>query len=478
MEKWNESENKPVEDETPSKKKKRKRGSNVPPKEDVASNVFDARTFLLNYLGSDKHQDAEHILKQFKEVTLFTFQKPNDVVAMGSHIQNAILTTDLNVDIGVKMPVDMWKEKDLKGHRYYVKRMLYLAVLGQALKDIKGTTIKFAINSFEEYHIPRLELHFSSTPKLVVKIWPILDAQCFKWVKLTPSKFHMRYYNTMTADKSVKGEHDYYFPPQFSILDTWHNSDVSADLLKMITTLEIENAFRASTSLQHALICLKTWTKSRCLYKRMNGFLWSMLLVYLLQSNVIHKDMDTHGIFINTISYIASSAFLEHGFSLDPLDPIVYESCGITPFDVDKAELKKEWNEYSEIVFLDGSGFVNFAARMKKYHWNLLHEYAQDTLKSIEKEMVLPVFHKLFNPMTQFDLTFRMEIMEVENVFEKILPKNDEMDVGQSKNNNIPTISLDNMAMTYYHIADVCVIPFYILTSNIISLAFAKRMGV
>lgn len=89
-----------------------------------------------------------------------------------------------NVDLSVLMPPSCFKDKDLKNHKYFDKRALYLAVLAEAL--VKEPTLK--LEAFRgDIFKPILSLK-PKTGNFILRIHLAIKPAQFSRVKLLPNK--------------------------------------------------------------------------------------------------------------------------------------------------------------------------------------------------------------------------------------------------------------------------------------------------
>eukprot|EP00959_Pyramimonas_sp_CCMP1952_P261299 5463022-Pyramimonas_sp.AAC.1 len=65
----------------------------------------------------------------------------------------------LNVDLAVEMPPSCFLEKDIRDHKYHIKRALYLEHLAKKLHGMKGVTKVDIKNLHGDARKPYLELH-------------------------------------------------------------------------------------------------------------------------------------------------------------------------------------------------------------------------------------------------------------------------------------------------------------------------------
>jgi len=64
------------------------------------------------------------------------FSKPHSVALVGSYMLRTLARPQLNVDLAVEMPASCFREKDIRDHKYHIKRALYLEHLAKKAESV------------------------------------------------------------------------------------------------------------------------------------------------------------------------------------------------------------------------------------------------------------------------------------------------------------------------------------------------------
>ncbi|KAI8075247.1 Nrap protein [Gongronella butleri] len=324
----------------------------------------------------------------------FKWTRPTAVHLVGSYALKTIIKSkhQWNVDVAVEMPKELFQEKDHLNHRYLYKRALYLSMLAHAVKSCKkGFQVEFAYLNGDVrkpivlVHAPadKSDVDFSKT-KAVIRLLPCVSDAVFTAQRLGPARNCVR----------PKDENDAHTPtPQYnaSILQDASYTTLLAYLYQQI---KVCDAFR------DAVLLGKTWLTQRGLASceqansGWNGFLFSMVMAYLLNGNDASKKLSaghsSYQLLRGTLDFLATHDFAQAIF------------LGRAPHN-DLAD--HLFQEHYDVVIVDPSGSFNMAANVTKsgiaqvqYEARLAMQALNDSVDRFE-----PLFLK---PVNQADYRF------------------------------------------------------------------------
>ncbi|KAI8019409.1 Nucleolar protein 6 [Camellia lanceoleosa] len=241
----------------------------------------------------------------------FKFRKPKSIEIGGSYSMHCIAKPDINVDLFVRMPKELFHEKDYLNYRYHAKRCLYLCIIKKYLK-LSSVAQKVEWSTFQnEARKPILVVHpdlkVVESPIFVVRVIPTATS-VFNVSKLNMERNNVRALN------------------QGGVLHATpkYNSSILEDLFLEDNAEFVRKTFLGWKELGEALILLKVWARQRSsIYAHdcLSGFLISVIMVYLTTKSGgkrINNSMNTMQIFRVTMDFIATSKLWETGLFFQP----------------------------------------------------------------------------------------------------------------------------------------------------------------
>ncbi|KAI8566766.1 hypothetical protein RHMOL_Rhmol02G0067400 [Rhododendron molle] len=297
----------------------------------------------------------------------FTFKKPISVEIGGSYSMRCIAKPDVNVDVFVRMPKEMFHEKDYLNHRYHAKRFLYLCIIKRYLK-LSSVAEKVEWSTFQnESRKPILVVHpamrIAEAPIVLVRIIPTATS-VFNVAKLNMKRNNIRALNQGAVLQPT---------PKY-------NSGILEDLFLDDNAEFVRRTFLGWNELGEALILLKVWARQRSsIYTHdcLSGFLISVIMVYLASKsggNRIKKSMNTMQIFRVMMDFIATSKLWETGLFFHPQGE----------WNTSKEERRTSLQSFPVIICDQFAGF-NLTFRMTKGGFLELRNEAALTLSGIDK---------------------------------------------------------------------------------------------
>ncbi|KAF5958281.1 hypothetical protein HYC85_005506 [Camellia sinensis] len=262
----------------------------------------------------------------------FNFRKPKSIEIGGSYSMHCIATPDVNVDLFVRMPKELFHEKDYLNYRYHAKRCLYLCIIKKYLKlssvaqRLNGLPFKMRLGNLywlsiqatypysysyvateRKFLIATADLKVVESPIFVVRIIPTATS-VFNVSKLNMERNNVRALNQGGVLQAT---------PKY-------NSSILEDLFLEDNAEFVRRTFLGWKELGEALILLKVWARQRSsIYAHdcLSGFLISVIMVYLTTKSGgkrINNSMNTMQIFRVTMDFIATSKLWETGLFFQP----------------------------------------------------------------------------------------------------------------------------------------------------------------
>lgn len=341
---------------------------------------------------------VRHHIKR-KEIVL-PFRKPSRLDIVGSYILNNMAFarkgsseySTLTVDVAVEMPSECFLPKDFANYRYADKRSLYLGMLAAELQTRRECYSKVTLAGFNgDYDKPVAVVHVD--PKHLVKhglkgyaftirLLPVATPELFKLTKLAPSRNNIRHEPEMTEQemKDCRSPH--------------YNNAILEDMLMRQHTRELHAALKNSPNFAEACVLVKVWVRQRGFHKvpdSLNGFLATMLLLYLLQTKRINEQTASDQMFKVFVQFIAV-----HKLETEPLVfPPVQGGVVLT------SEGMQVFQSSFELVFIDSSGRLNLFARVTRSAWAELQQAAKESVKLVQ-EGSMDDFRALFIKKNEF----------------------------------------------------------------------------
>ncbi|KAI8079792.1 Nrap protein [Halteromyces radiatus] len=287
----------------------------------------------------------------------FKFIKPSAIHIVGSYALKFVTRTKsaFNVDVAVEMPSSIFQEKDHMNNRYFYKRACYLSVLANAVKSSKkGFKVKFGLfNGDIQKPIllingsgDKSDTDFTKT-KAIIRIIPYINSEVFSAQRLGPGRNCLRAQEESTVENLSS-------TPQY-------NASILQDTSYTTNLAYLYQHSKNCAGFKDAIVLAKTWLYQRGLatadqsQSGWNGFLFSMIMGYLLQSGSNKKLSNGHSsyqLLRGTIDFLAN-----HNFETEPV---------FLGTSTHEAFSKDNFKNNYDVVIVDPSGTVNLASKVTK----------------------------------------------------------------------------------------------------------------
>ncbi|KAF1775833.1 Nrap protein [Phytophthora cactorum] len=347
--------------------------------------LFQVKEILQNLQDQQVTQDAlqargllvrNHIKR--KEIVL-PFQRPARLDIVGSYILQTMAYAGkksgeygvLTIDLAVEMPQDCFLPKDFGNYRYFDKRNLYLGVLASELQSHTELFDQVKLQAWHgEYEKPVAMLKVSSGflsehgmkgATVRVRVIPVVTTELFKLAKLAPSRNNVKHEPNMTEQEMKQCSTPMY------------NNSILEDMLLRQHTRELHAALKEAPQLSEA------WVPQGL--GLVNGFLASMMLLYLYQKKRIHAQTPSDQMF----------KVLNEPLQFPPTeDGVVLTTEGLQTFQ-----------KSFDLVFLDSSGRLNLFGRVSRSAWKELQNAATESVKLVQ-HCSMDDFRSLFIKKNEF----------------------------------------------------------------------------
>ncbi|NWS41074.1 NOL6 protein, partial [Probosciger aterrimus] len=348
----------------------------------------------------------------------FHFMPPAELKVVGSYLLGTCIRPEINVDMAVTMPREIFQDKDNLNQRYHRKRALYLAHIAQHLsKQQLFGSVKFAyMNSNHLKPILLLRPQGKDEKMVTVRLHACPALGLFKPSRFYPSKNNIRTAWFMEQSTLKEGATE---PPT-----PHYNNSILCDTVMLSHLQFLSSAATDFPGMKDGVALLKVWLNQRQLSKGLgcfSGFLVSMLVAYLLMKRKIVKMMSGYQVLRSTLQFLATTDLSVTGISLvkdvDPSLPV--------PDDFQQA---------FEVVFVDPSGLVNLCADMTASKYHQVQFEARYSMEILDDRMV-DGFQALLmtaKPMLRaFDHVFHLKhVSKLQGACKKMQLLNELMDRG------------------------------------------------
>ncbi|XP_061224989.1 nucleolar protein 6 [Neopsephotus bourkii] len=348
----------------------------------------------------------------------FRFMPPTELKVVGSYLLGTCIRPEINVDMAVTMPREIFQDKDNLNQRYHRKRALYLAHIAQHLsKQQLFGSVKFAyMNSNHLKPVLLLRPQGKDEKMVTVRLHACPAPGLFKPSRFYPSKNNIRTAWFVEQSTPKEGATD---PPT-----PHYNNSILCDTMLLSHLQFLSSAATDFPGMKDGVALLKVWLKQRQLSKGLgcfSGFLVSMLVAYLLMKRKIVKMMSGYQVLRSTLQFLATTDLSITGISLvkdvDPSLPVL-----------------DDFQQAFEVVFVDPSGLVNLCADMTASKYRQVQFEARYSMEILDDRMV-DGFQALLmtaKPMLRaFDHVFHLKhVSKLQGACKKMELLNELMDRG------------------------------------------------
>ncbi|CEG45684.1 Nucleolar RNA-associated protein (NRAP) [Plasmopara halstedii] len=366
----------------------------------LQSLLFQVKEILQNIQDQQVTQDAlqargllvrNHV--KHKEIVL-PFQHPARLDLVGSYILQTMAYSgkksmdygNISIDVAVEMPHDCFLPKDFGNYRYFDKRNLYLGVLASELQIHTTLFSQIKLQAWRgDYGKPIVVLSVNSDYlrehglhgiKVLVRLVPAVTTELFKLAKLVPSRNNIKHEPDMTEDE-MKG-----------CSTPMYNNSILEDMKLRQHTRDLHIALKEAPQLAEACILAKVWLRQREFHKAMdsvNGFLLSMVLLYLYEKKRFNAQTPSDQIFKVLMQFLALHPLENEPLQFPPSDDgVVLTTEGMHTF-----------RRSFELVFLDASGRLNLFSRVSKSAWKEIQSAAIESVTLVQ-QCTTNAFRSLF----------------------------------------------------------------------------------
>ncbi|GMF37742.1 unnamed protein product [Phytophthora fragariaefolia] len=290
------------------------------------------------------------------------------------------------------MPAACFLPKDFGNFRFQDKRNLYLGVLAAELQShaelFESVALQPWLGGCDK---PALLLtvsraflaqHGVKHADVSVRVLPVVSAELFKLAKLAPSRNNVKHEPNMTEEDMKRCSMPAY------------NNAILEDMMVRQHTRELHAALKEAPQFAQACVLAKIWIRQRGLHNAadsVNGFLVSMLLLYLYQKKRISAQTPSDQMFKVLVQFIAVHDLENEPLQFPPAEGgVVLTTEGMQVF-------RKSF----ELVFVDSSGRLNLFGRVSRSAWKELQNLAEESVKLVQ-HCTMDDFRSLFITKNEF----------------------------------------------------------------------------
>ncbi|NXG08518.1 NOL6 protein, partial [Sakesphorus luctuosus] len=375
-------------------------------------------TELTNQAWLSKDVKVPFLQVPFSVKGKFHFVPPAELKVVGSYLLGTCIKPEINVDVAVTMPREIFQDKDNLNQRYHRKRALYLSHIAQRFcKEKLFGSVKFAyMNSNHLKPILLLRPQGKNEKMVTVRLHACPDMGLFKPSRFHPSKNNVRTAWFMEQGTPKEGATE---PPT-----PHYNNSILCDTVMLSHLQFLSNAATDFPGMKDGLALLKVWLNQRQLSKGLgcfSGFLVSMLVAYLLMKRKIVKMMSGYQVLRSTLQFLATTDLSVTGISLvKDVDPSL--------------PLLEDFHQAFEVVFVDPSGLVNLCADMTASKYHQVQFEAKQSMEMLDDRMVDGFQALLMTPkpmLRTFDHIFHLKhVSKLQGTCKKMQLLNELMDRG------------------------------------------------
>ncbi|XP_011646423.1 nucleolar protein 6 [Pogonomyrmex barbatus] len=322
-----------------------------------------------------------HVPKEKKSV--FKFLKPSNISVVGSYNTGCIIGPTVTVDVMVEMPAGLFRKQDYQNYVYFRKRAMYLAFVTSVIGNDIAENKKFIGDDLR----PFLKLRPSGKLNKKIDVVIHISAQetSFKLNRFLPEKNSIRpgwYFSKKSLEDTPLSPTPHY------------NSMILCDLIMSRMDSEVTRIIKEYPNLRDGIILLKIWLRQRELNKGYDGFvnnIITMFVIYLLRAKKLNTFMSSYQIVRNVWICLAQGNWYENGITM----------CE----NKDNQKQVSHYHNYYDCVFLDITGYHNFAANLSKDTFLWVQREAMQCLKHLDNIHV-DSFHALFMRSVPFHRAF------------------------------------------------------------------------
>ncbi|KAI9208235.1 Nrap protein [Polychytrium aggregatum] len=333
------------------------------------------------------------------------FKKPSKLFIVGSYLLKSYAKNPdgCNVDIAVQMPSSLFQDKDHLNYRYTYKRAFYLAVLAAELgKSKHGFSA-----SFQAFHDnrnrPVLVLKSSgvvsdtdfSKSGFQIRIFPIIPENTFGASRLAPGRNNVR---------PPGNQGDTSLPPT-----PRYNASLLMDSVMVNNLNQLHSHASACAAFRDASVLAKVWLQQRGFnghHGTFNGFLWEMLMGYLLRTDdrrgnrTLGNSFSSYQLLKVTMGFLAN-----HDFDAEP----IFMTPNGKPLEDPEFSLEA-FKRHFDVVIVDPSGKLNLASAISKCQ-----------LEDLQVQARISFGHFNDVAVDRFDSLFLSKVSEVRLQFDNVL---------------------------------------------------------
>ncbi|XP_020297478.1 nucleolar protein 6 [Pseudomyrmex gracilis] len=308
------------------------------------------------------HIPLPHVPIETKSI--FKFLRPSNIKVVGSYNSGSecILGSRVTIDVMVEIPAALFRKQDYQNYIYFRKKAMYLSFITAAIGSDLAKSKKFVGDNLRP--LLKLQLNGRLNKKIDVIIHISVQETSFKLNRFLPEKNSVRpgwYFGKKSLEDISLPATPYY------------NSLILHDLIMSSTNSEIAQTIREYPNLRDGIILLKIWLRQRDLNKGFGGFtghIMTMFVIYLLRIKKLNTFMSSYQIVRNVWVCLASKNWWENGITM----------CE----DKASQERVSHYHKYYDCVFLDSTGYHNFAANMSRNTFSWIQREAELCLKHLD----------------------------------------------------------------------------------------------
>lgn len=327
--------------------------------------------------STTKFDDLKTVLSKQSLSSKSLLVAPERLDIIGSYLLRSVAKPNEHVDVALTIPSKLLKKSDISNHKYYAIRAAYLLMIAKYLSSVP----MFENVQIQAFKDDCLKPILVITPKRDEKLAP----------KFTKTKFKIRLFVALPAhvfgdDETQLGIDKSNIKKSKASATPYYNHGILEDKYFKAHLETIHEYMIDCTSLVESSILLKVWSKQRGIYYSydgVNGFLLTMLLVYLMSRNQINKHMSSFQMMKQLMQWIVSHDLSKKGVSFSQDNKASKEPI-------------KSFGQVFDCVLLDEENRFNIFHRVSKSAWHELQHEARLTLQYFDDDQKVEAIQALF----------------------------------------------------------------------------------
>lgn len=296
---------------------------------------------------------------------------PDNIAIVGSFLLRSMAKPHQQVDVSVTIPSRFIDDTDRFDHHYFVKRCAYTCYIAQHLKSYEMFN-DLEIQCFRNDSMKPCIVIKQKASKFLIRILVVLDSESIDRSRLGAFEFNC----SQPFDNHCSNKDKRY--------TAHHNHAILEDMYMFDHLQLLHEHMRNAPSIVEACTLLKVWSRQRVMYHchdTLNGFLLSILVIYLVIQGRINRHMSSFQIIKIFMNWLSSTDLIN--------EPITLSN------QKENGQLN-DMKTVFDIVVLDQGRDFNLFHRVTSSAWKQVRHEATLTLRYLDQSTDIDAIKFLF----------------------------------------------------------------------------------